>query len=1162
MKRLIPSTVLGFALLLLPGLALAQNGQIQGVVVDAESGDTIPGVNVVVAETQQGSATGSDGEFRITGVSPGEYTLRATFVGYQRLERTIEVSAGSTTNVRLQMQPTAVQLEEVAVTALGVETSRDQLGASQSQIDGASIAESAETSVTKSLSAKAAGLNVKSFGGDPGAGARITIRGNSSIQGDNQPLIVVDGQPISNQTFEQGVDGVQQQSRLNDLNPEDISSVEVLKGPSAAALWGSQAADGVIVIETKSGGYQGRTNVSYKTSLRVDEQNQSQDLQEAYGQGFGGRYKFGTGGFLTALSWGDRIDLRDGGADDVLDGPNDPVAVGQQTGREYRVIPSGTVGDPHGGKNSKETYDHSTNLFETGTLLENSLSVSGGGETGQYYLSVGNTRQQGIIPANSNYKRTSIRLNAQRQVSESFSVTANANYVNTNSDRVQQGSNLDGILLGSYRTPAGFKNADYTVDLYPNGLDGGVVQDLHRAFRDPLGAGANLGSSAPPSPTGPGYANPLFTINRTTNTSVVNRIFGKVEGSYDPFNWLNLTARVGVDTYTDRRSAFFPVRSSGNPSGYEEEQQLGEFQVDGTFLARANRSLTDEISSTLTLGFQLTHEEYDELDADLNNFSNPVRVRNLGNAAASDVSAFLDLSTERTGSVFGEWKFDLYNQLFLTATGRIDQSSTFGPEADDTFFYPSASVAWQFHKVLPESDILSFGKLRASAGRVGRQPSPYEAFTYFSPGGFFDGYTGTTLQASGYGGGFERGNTLGNAFIKPETTTSYEAGVDLRFFNNRITFNGTYYRSRSENVIFGVDVAPSTGFTSRTDNVAEITNRGVELSLSGTWIAGDNFQWESDIRWSTNENVVQNLAGVREVALDGFVSTTSSLVEDQEYGVLYGNRWRRAPEGCEESTVEQNCEPLTGSEEDQGFTVGEDGRVLGPNGFPQQASTQGVIGNPNPDWTSGITNTFSYKGVSLSALVEYQHGGDVWNGTKGALSFFGRHASQNWWTTISEDKATNPDIVNYAGCTIADLANNACLRGFLGANARQNDDGTYSFRGTLKDFGAGERVISEYYYWAGPGSGFTGPGEQFIEDGGFLRLRRVSLSYTWDSGFVENIGLSSIDLSATARNLFVITDYTGIDPETNLTGPSNGQGLDYFNNPNTRSYQFTLRINY
>jgi TonB-linked SusC/RagA family outer membrane protein len=1156
MKRLIPSIVFGVALLLLPGLAWAQQGTISGTVTDAQTGNPLPGVNVVIAETQQGSASGPEGEFRITGVSPGEYTLRASFVGYQRLERIIQVSAGSTTQVRLPMEPTAVQLEEVAVTALGVETNRDQLGASQSQIDGASIAESAETSVTKSLSAKAAGLNVKSFGGDPGAGARITIRGNSSIQGDNQPLIVVDGQPISNQTFEQGLAGVQQQSRLNDLNPEDISSVEVLKGPSAAALWGSQAADGVIVIETKSGGYQGQTNVSYKSSLRLDEQNQSQDLQEAYGQGFGGRYKFGAGGFLTALSWGDRIDLRDGGEDDVLDGPNDPVAVGQQTGREYRVIPSGTVGDPHGGKNSKETYDQSTNFFETGTLLENSISVSGGGEAGQYYLSVGNTRQQGIIPANSNYERTSVRLNAQRQVTEAFSVTANANYVNTNSDRVQQGSNIDGLLLGSYRTPADFSNADYTVDFYPNGLDGGKIEGLHRAFRDPLGAGALA-----QSPTGPGYANPLFTINRTTNTSVVDRIFGKVEGSYDPFNWLNLTARVGLDTYDDRRNVYFPVYSSGNPNGAQEEQQLSEFQVDGTFLAQADRSLTDQISSTLTLGFQLTHEEYDELDSDLQNFVSP-GIRNLGNAGASDISAFLDLSTERTGSVFGEWKFDLYNQLFLTATGRIDQSSTFGPEADDTFFYPSASVAWQFHNVLPENDVLSFGKLRASAGQVGRQPAPYQAFTYFAPAGFFDGYTGTTLQASGYGGGTERQNTLATPRIQPEKTTSYEAGLDLRFFDDRVTFNGTYYNSISESVILNIDVPPSTGYTQRTDNAARISNEGVELELSGNWIAGDDLQWTTDLRWSTNTNVVEDLAGVREVGLEGFVSTASSLVEDQEYGVLYGNRWRRAPEGCEESTVEQNCEPLTGSEEDQGFTVGEDGRVLGPNGFPQQASTQGVIGNPNPDWTSGITNTFSYKGVSLSALVEYQHGGDVWNGTKGALSFFGRHASQNWWTTISEDKATNPDIVNYAGCTIADLANNACLRGFLSANARQNDDGSYSFRGTLKDFGAGERVISEYYYWAGPGSGFTGPGEQFIEDGGFFRLRRVSLSYTWDSGLVEDIGLSSIDLSATARNLFVITDYSGIDPETNLTGPSNGQGLDYFNNPNTRSYQFTIRVNY
>jgi TonB-linked SusC/RagA family outer membrane protein len=1116
------------------GMAFGQQGTVEGTVTDAKTGETVPGVNVVLEEVQQGAATGANGEFRIADVEPGSYTLQASFVGYSPYEQTINVSAGEVTEVSVELSPQAVQLDEVAVTALGAERQRDELGSAQSTIQAEAINESPEVSITKSLSAKASGLQVTGYGGDPGSGARITIRGNSTIQGDNQPLIVIDGQPISNQTFEQGVAGVQQQSRLNDLNPQDIASVEVLKGASAAALWGSRAQSGVILIETKKGRYDSKTDVTFSSSVRIDQQNQSQDLQEAYGQGVAGQFSR-----ATSFSWGDRIADREGGQDEFVD--TDLVAVGQQTGQEYRPVIAGSAENPHGGKNSRETYDHSTRLFETGTLFENSLSVSGGGDQSRFYLSLGHTNQSGIIPANSNYERTSIRVNAERQITDDLSIRGNANYIKTNSDRVQQGSNIDGLLLGAYRTPPDFNNADYTVNRYPDGRDGAVLEGLHRSFNGgTLGAVGQSGN-----PTGPGYANPRFTFNNTTNHSIVNRIVGQVETNYDPLAWLNFTARAGVDTYSDRRNAFFPVYSSGNPSGAQEEQEFSEYRVNVDVIGRATRPITDEINSSLTLGFNFNHQEFDEVDVDLNNFSNPVEVRSLGNAAASDVSGFLDQSTERTASVYGELRFDLYDQLFLTGTGRVDRASTFGPEAEASFFYPSGTLAWQFHKVLPENDVLSFGKLRASVGQVGRQPGPYQAFTYFSPGTYFDGFTATTLQASGYGGGFERNNVLGNAIISPEKTTEYEGGLDLRFLEDRVRLSATYYYKKTTEAILDVAVAPTTGYDSRTDNVAEITNEGVELDLSADWIASGSFQWTSDFRWSTNENIVQDLAGVEEVALEGFTSATSSLVEGEPYGVLFGERWRRA-----------SFAPVTDAEAQQGFTVGNNGRVLNADGFPVQANTQGVIGDPNPEWNLGITNTFRYKGVSLDFLIDYRHGGDVWNGTRGALSFFGRHGSQDFYTTVSEDVATNPDVITYDGLTIAQAAEAGLY------NATQNQNGSYSFRGEIKDFGAGKRALTGPYYYSGPGSGFTGPGEQFIEDGGFFRLRRVSLGYTWDSELIQQTGLSSINVSATARNLLLITDYSGIDPETNLTGPSNGQGIDYFNNPNTRSYQFTLRLNY
>jgi hypothetical protein len=552
------------------------------------------------------------------------------------------------------------------------------------------------------------------------------------------------------------------------------------------------------------------------------------------------------------------------------------------------------------------------------------------------------------------------------------------------------------------------------------------------------------------------------------------------------------------------------------------------------------------------LGFNVTHEEFDQVGGSLSNFSNPVSVRSLGNAGATDISASTGQSVERTASAYSELEFNMYEQLFVTATGRLDRSSTFGPDAQSTFFYPSIEAAWQFTDLLEDSGPLSFGKLRASWGQVGRQPGPYQAFTYYSPGTYFSGFSGNVLSASSYGGGYERNNSLGNPNIQPELTTSYEAGVDLRFFNDRLTFNGTYYINRTEDVIFAVDVAPTSGYTTQTGNVASMENQGIELSLGAEWITGGDFQWSTDFRWSQNENTVTDLAGVTQYSLAGFTSNTSSLVEGKEFGVFYGGRWRRA-----------SFAPLTSQEQQDGYSVGENDRVLDPDGFPVAANTQGVIGNPNPDWTAGINNSFSYRGLSLGFLVEASYGGDVWNGTKGALSYFGRHASQNWRTTISADKATS--LQNYAGCTVAEMASGSCAGPFgfpMTNNVVQNDDGSYTFRGQVKDFGDGEVIVDAPYYYSGPGSGFTGPAEQFIEDGSFIRLRRVSLNYTWDSEFVQQSGLSSVGFGVQANNLLLITPYSGIDPETNLTGPSNGQGLDYFNNPSTRTYQFSIRLNY
>lgn len=1110
------------SLLLLPGLVAAQDGTIQGTVEDAETGEPLPGVNVTLPETQQGAATDAEGEYEITGVSPGEHTLQATFVGYQTYEEEVNVPAGETVTVDIAMTPAAVELEEVAVTALGERRQRDRLGSAQSSIEGAEVAEAAETGVIESLSAQASGLNIANTGGDPGAGARILIRGQSTIQGDNQPLIVVDGVPVSNETFGEGVGGVAQQSRLNDLNPSDIQSIEVLKGASAAALWGSRAQNGVIIVETQSGGFEAETQVSFQTKLTAERQSRSIDLQEEWGRGIFGMFEHTpTAGF----SWGDRIADRPGGEDEF---EGDLVAVGEQTGREYRVIPDGTPDNPHGGKNSRETFDHSESVFDTGWRTENSLSFSGGGETTRYYLSGSYTGHEGMIRGNSDFERTTLRLNAERQVSSDLSVTGNANFVRNASDRVQEGSNVSGLLLAGYRTPPDYSIEDYTVTVYPEGRDGPALENLHRAYR-----ASGIGSE------GPVYDNPLWTANRILNTTVVNRIQGKVEANYEPLNWLDFTARVGLDTYSDRRQEFFPIRNASVPDGQATEQNLGEHRINVDLMGSATQALTEEIIGELTAGVQFNHREFDNLGGSLNNFSNPIEHRSLSNAVSENVSSFTSQEVQRTASAFSELTFDMYEQLFVTLSGRLDQSSTFGPETDDTFFYPSIQANWHFHQTLfPDNEVLSHGALRGSAAQVGREPQPYQAFTYFSSGGFFDGFTGTTLQTEGYGGGFEQSTLLGNPFIEPERTTEIEGGIDLRFFNDRVTLSGTYYFEENDGVIFEVDVPPSSGFTSRTENAAVIENQGVEVDLSVNWLETEGFGWTTEARWWTNQNEVVSLAGVQEVSLGGFVSATSSLIEGEEFGTFWGNRWARE----EFSDVGPN------------ETVGDNGLILDENGFPRQAATQGKLGNPNADWRANLGNTLRFENLTLEFLWDFKVGGEVWNGTIGALNFFGRNAHQAQTTTVSAEQAEQ--LQTYGSGTIAELEPSA---GDIWYNA---DDDTYTFRGEVRDFGGGEVALWQDYYWSGPGSGFTGPAEPYIEDGSYAKLREVSLGYNFMGELVQRTGLRSIDVQVTGRNLLIISPYNGVDPEINLLGPSNAEGLDYFNNPTTRNYQFTIQFNY
>ncbi|MFM7428769.1 MAG: carboxypeptidase-like regulatory domain-containing protein, partial [Flammeovirgaceae bacterium] len=434
----------------------AQERVITGRVTSADDGSSLPGVNVVVKGTTNGSVTDADGKYSLTVPTSGG-SLVFSFIGL----KTAEVLVGDRTTVDVQLTLDVTQLSEIVVTALGEKVQRDKFASAVSSVQGGSVAKSGETSVLTGLSGKASGVLITRSGGDPGAGAYIQIRGQNTINGNSQPLIVIDGIPMSNSS--EGTNLVMQQSRLNDLNPEDVESMEVLKGASAAALWGTRAANGVIMITTKKGKDSGgKLNIEFKSTVSIDVINKMHPLQTAYGQGRNGLYN----GAINRI-WGDKIADRTGGPDTFVTNPADPNYLGYVTfpdgTRRYNIAP-GTAANPHGGKNSREVWDHTNDVFGTGNYVDNNLGISGGNARSNFYLGLNNLSQQGIIKTNSDYKKTSVRLNLSNNVTEWLRVGVNANYVNVNSNRVQQGDNVDGLLLGMLRTPPDFNNNYYTGD--------------------------------------------------------------------------------------------------------------------------------------------------------------------------------------------------------------------------------------------------------------------------------------------------------------------------------------------------------------------------------------------------------------------------------------------------------------------------------------------------------------------------------------------------------------------------------------------------------------------------------------------------------------------------------------------------------------------------
>ena len=1066
---------------------------IEGTVSD-ESGNPLVGANLIVEGTSLGAATGVDGDYMINvpagTVDGNTVVLTASYIGYKSTSASVEVPADGSVNQNFSLAIDPIGLKGVSVTALGFTANRDEQGSSSVSVAAADMTRSGESLMANSLAAKASNVIVNAQAGDPGASTSIRIRGANTISGASQPLIVIDGMPINNSTVYGGGNnisggrsaGTVQQSRINDLNANDIESVEILKGASAAALWGSRAANGVVMIKTKDGDA-GRVKMNYKRTMSYDEIHERIPMQDTFGQGRNGSWT------THAESWGDRISDRAGGADEVESSGQHFVSEdGAFT--QYEIIT----------KNSKDTYvDENWNLaFQTGQYTQDDFQVTGGDASRTFLFSYSRLRQDGII-RNSFYDRDNFRLNTKFRLSDKISMSSKASYTYTNSNRIQQSSNVTGLMLGLLRTAPDFDITHYKgTYTSSSGVEYGGRQ---RAYRRYMG-----GSSSNPI-----YNNPLWTIYEQKAGTKVDRFMMTNEMTITPDDKTSFVIRAGIDAWGDDRSWFYPVGSSGSRNaGVFAEDALTNREVNYDFIVRRNLDLGSSMSLNVTAGYNWWDRAYNRTSFNIASFlvntdKETVNVNTAAEASTVDNSKLFI----RSGRTYALLSLSAMDNLFVNVSGVSEEHSTIS----EPYFYPAMDLAYQFTDMLAGTP-LSFGKFRLAWGQVGVRPSAHRFETLAESGFSYSAYS-DPLDVSLFGGGYRVDDDKGNPSLKPELKTETEFGLDMRFLDDRFALSITSYQNNIDDMLINVSKSPSTGYDTQYMNAAKMENKGLELDGSFLLMNEADKALDLYFNWAKNENTVTDLAGTDVIYL-GTGSVNSVAIVDHSLGALYG----------------------TGSQTDDGTVDGT--LILNEIGFPQITSLPIVLGDPNPDWRGTIGLNARWQNFNMNVLFEHSEGGDYSPRTQWVLRRFGTTAE-----TGNFIESTPMELINVDGDTIA-----------AGS----------SVRGTIHDFGGGDVLLDEAWYRHGIGGGF-GDNQAYnfaVKDATFSRIRELSLSYTFTSpAFRETTKLSSVTLRWTGRNLWAwYKELVGLDPATNQAGVANGFGLDYFTNPSTKSYLFTVSVNF
>ncbi|WP_026350381.1 SusC/RagA family TonB-linked outer membrane protein [Dyadobacter beijingensis] len=1035
-------------------VAYAQVRQLAGKVTAAEDGLGLAGASIIYKGTNVGTNADADGNFSFS--VPGDGTLVISYVGFLIKEMPI----GNQSKFDIKLDADTRQLAEVVVTAFGIEREKKALGYTVQEVKGSALTESRSTNVANALSGKIAGVRVQSNGG-PGSGSTIQIRGSSSVSGNNQPLIVIDGVPMEQTASKTWGGGI------SEINPDNIKEMSVLKGPNAAALYGSRAANGVILITTKNGQGTKGLGVDINSNITFERPWIKPKFQNTYGGGNGYRtwYNDGWSGNITdpteIAQYRAVYDARyplvgSEGTDESWGAPMDGRLVRQWwTGDDVAPL----TPQP----NNWEEY------WNTGRTITNSVALNGGNDKGYFRLGLSRVDQTGIMYYND-FHRNNFRINSGYNLTKNLSITLSGEYIKSGSDNKSYGSGQE--FIWSHRHVSWAQLRDYESYI-----------DVHNQRGN---------DTDPPNWQHTFFTNPYFSQKRLPSSNEKDRLMGNIALNYKILPSLSLMIRSGTDYWSDTRinvSNFLRVRNGVRTPGRYSEEVLRSQETNSDFMLTYNKNISPDFGLNVQLGgikrtnyYKRNYFYVGELVVD--------GLYNAGNSVPSQNTIESEIRKSETQSLFGTANFSWKDALFLDLTARNDWSSTL-PSNARSYFYPSASLSAVLTELFDiKGNVFTFGKVRASYAQVGNDATPYQlAQTYLASGS----WNGAVPK-------FSENTQIANSGLKPEITTGLELGADLRFLKGKIGLDVTYYDQTTKDQILGVEISKASGYNTRILNAGKITNKGVEIAISGTPVKlPGGFSWDVSLNWARNRNKVVELAeGLTTYTLATQRGMSSEARVGQPYGTFYG----------------------------VGFQKYNGQVVYGPNGLPLTAAGQ-KLGNIQPDWIGGMLNTFNYKGWSLSALVDVRMGGDIYDEGTGTARWTGQYAE----TALGREE------------------------GVIGQGVREVTaaDGSKSY------------VPNDIIVTANQLYGYSNPRnyhESAIFDASYVKLRELSLGYSFSPSLLKKVKIQSAKISLVGRNVWMIFKNTPhIDPEIDAKG-GNQQGFGYGELPSSRSIGANLSLSF